>query len=299
MEQPHLIIQFKGADADRHHLDMRRMGEALIGFQRIISVGLFVLEVGRYPKHRESLPITVRATGPKSGSIEFLSWVEVTPSLLPLLHEVSLAGASELIWRWTSCVLHKIGGRTNDANKNMSKLIELIDKLDERKLNVITEMHERDMNVITEMHGRNMNVLERAINRLSSASRQVVSPVGHSCDQIDLSSPKKDEWLTTIDHPMADAIRSKQKLEVSDMKQMCIKVDGFSHHNRQLKVVHPDDPDRFITARVRDPAFNEAPNIYTEAATMEKELNASVKITTNKDGRLVGLYVMDARPVEE
>ena len=289
MEQPHLIIQFKGADADRHHLDMRRMGEALIGFQRIISVGFFVLEFGRYPKHREPLPITVRATGPKSGSIEFLSWVEATtPSLLPLLHEVSLTGASELIWRWTSCVLHKIGGRTNDSNENMLKLIELTDKLDERKLNAITEMHERSM-----------NVLEHAINRLSSPSRQVVSPIGHSCDQIDLSSPIKDEWFTTIDHPMADAIRSTQKLEVSDMKQMCIKVDGFTHHNRQLKVVHPDDPNRFITARVRDPAFDEAPNIYTEAATMERKLNASVKTTTNKDGRLVGLYVMDAEPVEE
>ena len=83
------------------------------------------------------------------------------------------------------------------------------------------------------------------------------------------------------------------------MKQMRIRVNGFTHHNRQLKVVHPDEPKRFITACVRDPAFDVAPNIYTEAATLERELIASVKTTTNKDGRLVGLYVMNAKPVEE
>ena len=168
------------------------------------------------------------------------------------------------------------------------KLVELVDKQDERKMKVVADMHDRSM-----------SVFESAIDRLSSSSRQVVSPIGHSCDQITLSSPKKDEWSITIDQPMADAMRSKQKLEVSDMKQMRIKVNGFTHHNRQLKVVHPDEPKRFITACVRDPAFDVAPNIYTEAATMERELIASVKTTTNKDGRLVGLYVMNAKPVEE
>ena len=34
------------------------------------------------------------------------------------------------------------------------------------------------------------------------------------------------------------------------MEDMLIVVDGFTHHNRQLKVSHPDAPGRFITAHI-------------------------------------------------
>ena len=96
--------------------------------------------------------------------------------------------------------------------------------------------------------------------------------------------------------PMADAIRERGKVEVSDMTEVRILVDGFTHYNRQLKVLHPDDPYRYITAEVRDPAFDETPNVYTEAATNKRFLDVKAKITL-KDGRIYRLYVMDAKPV--
>lgn len=36
---------------------------------------------------------------------------------------------------------------------------------------------------------------------------------------------------------------------------MRVRVDGFVHHNQHIQVVHPEQPDHFITARVTDPIF--------------------------------------------
>ena len=81
------------------------------------------------------------------------------------------------------------------------------------------------------------------------------------------------------------------------MEKMRIKVDGFTHHNKQLKVVHPKEPGRFVTAYVQDPAFADAPNVYTEAATNESWLDVTAKPTI-RDGRIHALYIMDATIAE-
>ena len=82
------------------------------------------------------------------------------------------------------------------------------------------------------------------------------------------------------------------------MTMIRVTVDGFTHHNRQLKVIHPDEPNRFVTASVRDPAFDIAPNIYTEAATERRMLDVAAKVTL-KDGRIQRVYIMDATRVED
>ena len=95
--------------------------------------------------------------------------------------------------------------------------------------------------------------------------------------------------------PTADIIRSKGQLKVGEMETMRIIVDGFTHHNRQLKVIHPEAPGRFLTAYVRDPAFDESPNIYTEAATERRQLIVNAKAARRKeDDRLQSIYILDA-----
>ena len=81
------------------------------------------------------------------------------------------------------------------------------------------------------------------------------------------------------------------------MTKMRVKIDGFIYHNRQLKVVHPDEPNRFITAHVQDPIFENTPNVYTEAAIRQGTLDVTAKATL-KDGRIQKLYIMDAQYVD-
>ena len=81
------------------------------------------------------------------------------------------------------------------------------------------------------------------------------------------------------------------------METYRIKIDGFTHHNKQLKIAHPSEPGRFITGHVRDPAFEAAPNIYTEAATKQGWLSVTAKPTL-QEGQIKALYIMDATDAE-
>ena len=44
--EPHAIVSFQGGLADHHQVDMRQLGESLIGIERIVTIGLFTLDVG-------------------------------------------------------------------------------------------------------------------------------------------------------------------------------------------------------------------------------------------------------------
>lgn len=76
------------------------------------------------------------------------------------------------------------------------------------------------------------------------------------------------------------------------MLKMKIDVDGIIHHNKQLKIVHPDIEGRFITAIVRDPLFDSVPNPYSEAAASLGSIEVMAK-PVYRGGKLERIYVMD------
>ena len=271
MAEPHLTIRFQGAGADQHRVDLRQLGHSLLGIERIVTHGLFALEAGRFPKKREPLPLLLHAEAPQRGCVEVYIWLVAGGVFLPVIHDIFISMASDVVWRWINGVLLRMAGRDKDADAHLEKVIDFLDKVDAR---------------------RHLEVVQ--LQKLATASKQVVTPVGQSCNSIVFPQGGED---AEIDLPLAEAIRSMGKVKVGDMKKMRVKVDGFTHHNKQLKIIHPDEPGCFVTAYVQDPAFAEAPNVYTEAATNESWLKVTAKPTT-KDGRIHALYIMDAQAVE-
>ena len=270
MPDSSLIVTFDGGDAAGHTISMRRLGESLVGIERLASVGLMALETGQCPSPRQALPLTVRASPLRHGSVGLEAVLAVVPGFLPLVNEVYLTGASEVLWRWISGALLKMGGRENDSSNHFERLVDLLAQVDGHRHLEAMEWH-----------------------KLAGHGRRVVAPIGSSCESAAFTAGGQ---TTEVDLPMADAIRSGDILEVGDMETMQVKVDGFTHHNRQLKLLHNDAPGRFITGHVRDPAFESAPNVYTEAATNQGWLKVTAK-PTRKDGRLQALYIMDAEPI--
>ena len=133
--------------------------------------------------------------------------------------------------------------------------------------------------------------LLRLVDRLAPAATEAVYPVGRSASDLALSAPARG-LLEKIDEPMADAIRSKAEEVVGDMQKMKINVDGIIHHNKQLKIVHPDIEGKFITAIVRDPLFDSIPNPYSEAAASMGSVEVMAK-PVYRSGELERIYVMD------
>ncbi len=169
------------------------------------------------------------------------------------------------------------GGRQKDADPHFLALLEFA-----KQINASRDQSEE----------RIQNFMLGVLDRLQRPAVNAVAPVGPSVKAVGIRVPGRD-LETLVDEPMADAVRSKEKLDVGDMQQMRVRVDGIIHHNRQLKVEHPLESGAYITAQVRDPIFDGLPNIYTEAASMKGWLMVTAK-PTYRDGRLYGLYIMDA-----
>lgn len=117
----------------------------------------------------------------------------------------------------------------------------------------------------------------------------MVGPLGPSSETLTLEDGSGRK--TEIDVPMAQAMRSKEPLEVGEMTQMLVRVDGVTIHNRTLKVELEHQLGKYITAEVRDPTFDTAPNIYTDSLGEFLMIDAK---PTYRDGELVKLHIMNA-----
>ena len=265
-----ITIRFEGGKAEYHELDLRKLCRSLTGVEKIITNGLSTVLEGRALKRGERPPLVVRASMPRCGSFEIEVFFSHGVGILPLLHEAFTTGISEIIWRLISGVMFKMAGREGDAESHFAKLYELLDAIDAR---------------------RHKEVLEW--QKLLSPAQEVVSPIGDSCDCMIIQGTEKTE----IDFTMAEAIRSKNRQRVGDDEVFRIRILAFNHSNRRLKVSLHDESD-IISAKVRDPAFDYNPNIYTSAAINKGWINVKAKAARLKDGQIKELYIIEAWPVD-
>lgn len=281
------VLKYDGLDADDHTLDVRRFGEAMVGLDTVVNSGLVALAEYRQPKKGERLALRIRAKEPAQGSFEILA--ELSPvamaTVLPLVPEIINSAAAEIIWRWLSWVLSMAGGRQNEADPHFAALMDLTKEIHKGR---------------AESEEANRKFLLEVLNHVLPSARGIVAPVGPSADTLMIAPDRATEPRehTTIDVPMADAIRAGEKLTVGDMETMRVRVDGLIHHSKQIKIENPDDPGKFVTAQVRDPAFLESENVYTAAVGVKGYLEVSAKPSRKADGSLHALYILDARSID-
>jgi len=278
--QKNLLIEFHGAYSDNHQIDMRQFGYSLIGIERILRIGFICFSSHRFPKRGEESPVSIFMTQPYPGSYGFTTIIqEVAGSNYPLLNQFFVEQGHRMSLKWLSGILLNRGGREEDSLQMTNDLVQIItnysDGIDQRRHEEIMELIKRP--------------------ELSRSAREIVKPIGKSSNKLMISDGNGDK--IEIDEPIADSIRSKDKLEVGEMETFVVRVDGFTHHNKQLKITHPNEPGRFINGKINDPEFNNLPNIYTKAASENKELKVTAKPTL-KEGRITTLYISDAEMVE-
>ena len=286
MTDPIISIKFEGGDADQHTVDMRLLGQSLQGFDRIISDGIILLSEGRLPKKRERAFLRVKAYAPKEGSHEITAIIQDGPGYLTLGWQLLSASEGKIIWHWISFVIKYFGGRKSDAKEHLSAMLELNkQQLDAR---AVSDKQHLDARAASDDAWRNM--VMTLVDRLGPAAAQAAAPVGPSVTDAGVKVGSSDE--TVIDEAMADAIRAKGEVDVSDLQVMTLVTDGFFHHGRTLRVEHPLEPGRYFNASVKDPLFDLIPNKYTEAASMGASIVVRAK-AAYRAGQLERLYIMD------
>ena len=157
---PSLIVRFEGRHADEHYMRSRQLGESLIGFERLITAGLFAVERGRLPRGREHLAFAVYATAPKRGSLEI--WLVENAVFLHLFQELYVSGAKDLIWHWINWVMLRFGGSPRDAARHMDSFLDIQKRVVSLQEQVEANRHDEIM---------------AAFDTLANSTRLAVSPI--------------------------------------------------------------------------------------------------------------------------
>ena len=269
-EQFRIEIRYDGIDANDHVIDMRLFGESLIGLEKALSTGLNTLATGSIPKSRSRPTLAIKATAPRPGSVAFDALVEMANGALPILAPVLVAEGAKIARLLIGAIIKRSAGQKKQADADVDQIVELA------KIGAADREAERAL-------------VRDLVDKLAPTAAPIVAPVGRSCEALSISDGAE---VTDIDVPMAQAVRSKADLEVSDMQAMRIRVDGVVVHTRSLKIEDPNEAGRFVSAEVRDPAFTDGENIYTTSVTKYLDVQAKA---TYRDGRLYKLHIMDAK----
>lgn len=275
-------IKYEGGDADNHFVEMRAFGNSMLGFERIISDGLIFLGEDRLPKRGERHSLVVRAHEPVIGSSEIPVYLTQAAGLLPFGWWLMQTGAAEAVSYFAKFVFTHLSGRRGEAKEAMDAMVAM------------REIESRERIATNEQWLENQaqwrDQLFQLVNRLAVPAIRAVAPVGPSVDQFKLNGSSAPALL--VDLPTADAIRARGELEVTELQTIRLRVDGFVHHSKKLNVENPEKVGGYISADVRDPIFDQVPNIYTEAAANQSEIVVQAKLGY-RAGILERIYVMD------
>lgn len=282
MADADIILKYEGGDADKHFVEMRSLGNSLLGFERIISDGLIFLGDNRLPKRGERHTLVVQAKEPVVGSSEIPVILTQSAGLLPFTWWLMQTGASEAVSYFMTYVFTHLSGRKAEAATAMDAIVRM------REIEAQERSISQEQWLAQEAGWRDQ--MFSLVNKLVLPAIRAVAPIGPSVDQLKLNGSRAPALL--IDLPTADAIRSKGELEVTDLRPIDLRVDGFVHHSKKLNVENPEQPGSYISADVRDPVFDVVPNVYTQAAASQSTIRVQAKLGY-RAGILERIYIMD------
>lgn len=274
--QGEISFAFDGREAAKHVIDARQMGRSLIGLDRAVNASLSLVIQGRLPKQRERFGFYLAAKVPEQGSVELQTIIEHVPWALPLVHEALSNLGTEYVRNFISWLLLWQGGRKTEAVEHMDKMMDLV----------------REMNRHNEAMTRSWQDMVLGLaDRLAPTARDIVDPVGRSASSLAIDGVSRKP-SAVIDEATADAIRSREEIELQEYAVFTLRVDGIIRHSRTIKAEFIDKPGDFVTADVRDPEFDSVPNSYTDALSNGMPITVRARPAL-RSGSLFKLYVME------
>lgn len=282
MSEPLFTIRYEGDDADRHSIDMRLLGESLIGIDRIVSDVLVAVVTSREPRRGERAPLILKAREPVASSFELTAVLQELGPLLMLGVPLLTQCGQDIVVDWMKSVLAYFGGKKEQADQPLDAIVKMTeahlvarDREDERS-------HERQMAML--------NTLKATRERLGPSAADVVAPIGRSVRRLLFGSRDREPF--EVDETAADRVRETDEVEFGNIETMLLKTDGFTFHTGKLSVERPDRPGSFMLADVKDPVFEQNGNPYTQAAQRKALIQVRAK-AGYKNGRLERIAIFD------
>jgi len=295
-----VTIAYDGLQASSHRIDMRRFGYALVGFDHVVTYGVIALTERRIARSRERLDFDVVVGEPEKGSVTavggLMAAYSATQGNLPFLVQLINETMPDIVWHWVSWVFKTLGGRPKEADPHFEKLMEFAERvLEGQRLDRDKERQSFELERLDREKERQF--LLQVIDKLKPHAASVAMPVGQSSNELSFRRPGTTEE-TKLGVAEAEAIRSKEPIEVGDERILEIRIDGLTKHTTRGSVELSEEPGRYFPIEIRDPIFEFTPNPYISAMNSSEEIEVRA-VPTYRAGELYKLYIMGLAPKAE
>ena len=283
------LVKYQGNDTDQHIIDSQQYGESMVGNGKLYVSVAYFCTYGEVLKPRQATEIKCYTTEAKSGSYDTGLIVAASATQLPLFAGLYKPCMDWLIGQLTKYIKDKLTGRGN-VEKLAETISESAKRSDELNLVLVNGI----LKANDHMADINKTLLEKLpglVEANKGNMKRAVTPIGRSCNEITHFTGSENEF--DILEADAAAIRSKDELEVDDMKDYeCSLISELNtktgHCHLHLTELH-----KHVVGKISDPLLQEPGNIYSKSLDAQTGFKFKAKATL-KDGEIYRLYVSDA-----
>ncbi len=272
-------IRYEGLDAANHQIDMMALGISLQGFGRVYSTAAHFALTGKYVRQIQAMDVRAYTDEAKQGCFEVPVFIQ---SLIQADVFSGIAGA--ILGPLVTYIICK-------ASNNRAEMKALKEILEQQ----LRDRAQQDA-ALTE---RLMNLVEKMADNLKPSVRQAVSPIGGTCDRIDLA-PSNGGSTFSIDQATKDAIMSDgDDDEITNQRTFRVTIVEIDRERATAKVRLGDDQedecdeDHRVSAHITDPSFAYPTNLYYQSLSSNKPITVTAKAAL-KSGLIRTLYISDA-----
>jgi hypothetical protein len=279
MEFNPIVLRYDGLEADHHRIDLAQVGISLQGAAQLIGSASTVIMTGQYAKRSPALSVKVYAGIVRDGCWELpaiiLPVVPIAAAVMfPHIVEVGRKAATKAVTSAVNYVITRLSGQPSDVKR----ALDTVDK-------AVAELGQTSRYAF--------DALERMAAQQRPAVRNLVNPIGQSCDVLRVGNA--DDGAIPINSTIRAAIDAPDPIEITDTATYEIFISELDHKNRTCKfsLREDDDPNHRLTGEITDPIIQAPHNPYLEAFAAQRWLVVLGKAQL-KDGEMEKLFISDA-----
>lgn len=279
-------IKYDGIDTDGHFIDAVYLGRSIEGTAKLYNQSIYLFDNGIVPSSKSKYRVKVYAQAPEKGSVSLGLYSFITGAELAVYPANWGKIASWLVPNLVKIVWQRI---INKPDK-MDKMIDFLREENERNRVFAKDMSQMSIGAIMQDKSHLYDIINQLADSNKSNAKLIAEPVGRSCSVLTHSSDGHE--MFTIDEPIAEFLRSKDDVEVSDLEKFKCRIEGVSRVNGYCQVII-ENVEKPIPAKITDPELLNTGNIYTNALDRGIEIIIHAKSLT-KDGKIKKLFISDA-----
>lgn len=280
-----VTIRLFGNEADAHHIDAEELGLCMQGTAKLYNAALYLYYNGEAPGARSMYKMKMHAGAKpvEEGSVTYAIWAAMQMGEMAMYPQLWGELADLVVPKIVKAVYAKLVKRDNEVHKIYREITQdlvgmnhalLADRQHEREhtqrlVETFTEQsklrdqhEERNFARLMQSQDSFVQAIERISDNNKTAAKNSVAPVGRT--SIGLEHKRDEQVMVAIDEATAEALRSKEALEVDDMKTYKGKILEANKIKSSCYMLL-EGFDKAVPCKIADPAIMQVGNVYTRA----------------------------------